>query len=304
MEPIPSPAPAPKGRSNTALLALVVLLLISNVALLYLYTQEKDEKEQTAQQMEAVSSEKENVTQLLENMLAQYDTLNTENEQLTTEMEAQKEQVEKLLDQVKRGTYDITKAKKEAETLRKIMKGYVVTIDSLRQVNQELLASKTATEQQLGEMTGQKQALEATTAEQQALIAKGSVLHTTAITASAVFLRSSGKQVDTQRANKAEMIKCCFTLGENKVVRSGDKMFYLRVISPDGQVLPASDANNRFTFNGVEGEYSVKREVNYQGAPTDACMFWTANDKMRTGQYIVELFEGGTSVSKTTFDLK
>ena len=49
----------------------------------------------------------------------------------------------------------MAKAKKEAETLRKIMKGYVVTIDSLRQANVELMAAKTATEQQLGEVSAQ-----------------------------------------------------------------------------------------------------------------------------------------------------
>lgn len=302
----PTPAPEGKRRSNTALLALVVLLLISNVALLYLYTQEKGEKETSIQQVQQVSSEKENVTKLLEDMLAQYDTLNTQNEGLKAEMDAQKEQIEDLMEKVKNGNYSLAKAKKEAETLRKIMKGYVVTIDSLRQVNQELLASKTATEQQLGEVSAQKSALESMTKEQQEAIERGSVLHTTAISANAVYLRSSGKQVDTERANKAEMVKCCFTLGENRLTKSGNKMLYLRAISPDGQVLRASDADNRFKFNGVEGEFSVRREVNYQNQPVDVCMFWSLpeGEKLTTGQYIVEIYEAGASVAKTSFDLK
>ena len=300
------PAQENQRRSNTALLALVVLLLISNVALLYLYTQEKGQKEQSVAQVAQVSSEKENVTKLLEDMLAQYDTLNTTNEQLTTEMEAQKQQIADLMEKVKNGNYSLSKAKKEAETLRKIMKGYVVTIDSLRQVNQELLAENTETKQQLGEVTGQKQALEAKSQEQEAAIARGSVLHTTALDARAVFLRNSGKQVDTERANRAEMVKCCFTLGENRMTNAGNKMLYLRVISPDGQVLAAGDSNNRFKFNGVEGEYSVKREVNYQNQPVDVCMFWSKAEgqTMSTGQYIVEIYEAGASVGKTTFDLK
>ena len=304
--PTPSPAPENKRRSNTALLALVVLLLISNVALLYLYTQQKDQAKQSDAQVVQVSSEKENVTKLLEDMLAQYDTLNTTNEQLTTEMEAQKEQIEDLVKKVKNGNYSLSKAKKEAETLRKIMQGYVVTIDSLQQANVQLLAEKTATEQQLGEVTGQKQALETKTAEQEAAIARGSVLHTTALDAHTVFLRSSGKQVDTERANKAEMVKCCFTLGENRMTTSGNKMLYMRVISPDGQVLASSDGDNRFKFNGVEGEFSVRREVNYQNQPVDVCMFWSKPEglTLNTGQYIVELYEAGASVGKTTFDLK
>jgi hypothetical protein len=302
-QPTTSPS-SPKGRSNAALLALVVLLLISNVVMLYLLMQKNKDVESTGQQLSQVTNEKDNVTKLLEDMLAQYDTLNTDNEQLRTEMSAQREQIEDLMDKVKRGNYDLSKARKEAETLRKIMKGYVVTIDSLNQVNLALQAENVATRQQLGEVTGQKQALEQQSAEQRALITKGSVLHTTAHSAGAVFLRNNGKQVDTERASKAEMIKSCFTLGENKVTMPGNKVIHMRIISPDGSVLPAGEADNRFSFNGVQGEFSVKREVNYQNQPLDVCMFYTATGKLATGQYIVEVYEAGALVSKTTFDLK
>jgi hypothetical protein len=298
------PSTGTKGRSNTALLALVVLLLISNVVMLYMLMQKDKDVETTGAQLTAVTSEKDNVTQLLEEMLSQYDTLNTENEQIRTEMEAQRQQIEDLMNKVKNGNYSLAKARKEAETLRKIMKGYVVTIDSLNQVNQALTAENLETKQQLGEVTGQKQALEQQTAEQKALIAKGAVLHATVHNAGALFLRNSGKQVDTDRASKAEMVKSCFTVGENRVTNGGTKMLYMRIISPDGSVLPANDADNRFTFNGVQGEFSVKREVNYQNQPVDVCMFYTASGKLSTGQYIVEIYESGSLVSKTTFDLK
>jgi len=295
---------APKSRSNAALLALVVLLLISNVVMLYLLMQSKEEVRVEQAENVKVSGEKENVTRMLEEMLAQYDTLETENEQLRTEMDAQKEQIENLLDQVKRGKYSLAKAQKEAETLRKIMKGYVVTIDSLNQANLQLTADKANLTQELGTVKGQKDALEQQSAEQQALIAKGSVLTATTMSAGAVLLRNNGTQVDPDRAKKAEMVQCCFTLGENRVARSGNKVLYLRIIIPAGKVLPASEANNRFRFDGVEGEFSVKREVNYQGVPVDACMFWTATGELRTGKYNVEVYESGGKVGRASFDLK
>jgi hypothetical protein len=293
-----------KNRSNTGLLLLVVLLLISNVVLLWMYMQSQKRGEETQAQVEQISSQKDDVTHLLENMLASYDTLKTENEQLTVEMEAQKEKIESLLEQVKRGNYDLSKARKEAETLRRIMKGYVATIDSLNQVNQQLTADKINLTQELGEVKGQKDALSSKAEELEGKIAKGSVLHTTSILANALFMRSNGKQVETDRAKKAEMVKCCFTLGENKVTTSGDKTLYMRVISPDGKVLRATESDNRFKFNGVEGEFSARREINYQNQPVDACIFWTGTDELRTGQYIVEVYEAGALVSKTSFDLK
>jgi hypothetical protein len=299
-----SPQGEKKNRSNTGLLLLVVLLLISNVVMLWMLMQRGKEVEQTQEQVQAISSEKDNVTHLLENMLASYDTLKTENDQLTTEMEAQKAQIGELLDRVKRGNYDISKAKKEAETLRKIMKGYVATIDSLNQANQLLTAENLTIKQELGEEKAQKDALTTQKQELEGKISKGSVLHTTTINAGALFMRNNGKQVETDRANKAEMVKCCFTLGENRVTNAGDKTLYMRVISPDGTVLPATDGDNRFKFNGVEGEFSARREVNYQNQPVDVCIFWTGTSELRTGQYIVEVYEAGALVSKANFNLK
>ena len=296
--------PGSKNRSNTGLLVLVVLLLLSNVVMFWLLMQRGKEVEQTQQQVASVTSEKENVTVMLENMLASYDTLKTDNEQLTVEMEAQRAQIEDLLDQVKKGNYSLAKARKEAETLRKIMKGYVVTIDSLNQANAALTAQNVGLTQELGEVKGQKDAL---TSEKEALegkIAKGAILHTTSINAGALFMRNNGKQVETDRAKKAEMVKCCFTLGQNSVTDSGNKTLYMRVISPDGSVLPAGDTNNRFKFNGVEGEYSATREVNYQNQAVDVCIFWNGSGEMRTGQYIVEIYESGAKVSEAKFTLK
>ncbi len=293
-----------KNRSNTGLLLLVVLLLVSNVVMLWMLMQRNKDVEQGEQQVAAITSEKENVSMLLENMLASYDTLKTDNNQLTTEMEAQKAQIEQLLTQVKNGNYSLSKAKKEAETLRRIMKGYVATIDSLNQANQLLTAENINVKQELGETQGQRDALAQEKDELAGVVAKGSVLHTTSITAGALFMRNNGKQVDTERASKAEMVKCCFTLGENSITKPGDKEVYMRVISPDGKVLPASEGNNRFKFNGVEGEFSARREVNYQNKPVDVCVFWTGYEEMRTGQYVVEIYENGAQVSKATFNLK
>ncbi len=296
--------PAPKNRSNALLLALVVLLLISNVVLLYLWNQKGDQAQDAQQQVLAVTGEKENVTKLLEDMLSQYDTLSTENEQLNAEITAQKEHIEDLIKQSRSSEAGRIKAKKEIETLKRIMQGYIGTIDSLNTLNQALTAENLTTKQELGEVKGQKAALETTSAEQQAVIARGSVLRSTVMTASGMFERSSGKQVDTDRAKKATQVKCCFSVGENLTAKAGPKTFYVRVISPDGSVLPAAEGNNRFQFNGVEGEYSAKREADYQNQPLDMCVYWKATGDMVSGQYIVEVYESGGQVGTTSFILK
>ena len=51
-------------------------------------------------------------------------------------------------------------------------------------------------------------------------------------------------------------------------------------------------------------EFSARREVNYQNQPVDVCIFWTGSEELRTGQYLVEVYEAGALVSKASFNLK
>lgn len=55
-------------------------------------------------------------------------------------LRAQQMQLEELVAKVNRAQYDLDKARKEAEVLRGLMKGYVVTIDSLSHVIRQLHA--------------------------------------------------------------------------------------------------------------------------------------------------------------------
>ncbi len=296
-----------KGGSNILLIVLVVILLIASGFLFWQNQQINKDLDRYEMRAEDLKQEKENVTGLLEEMLVQYDTLNSENDQLNAEMEGQREHIKELMKQVEKHKDDqwlIYKYRKEAETLRDIMKGYVVTIDSLNTLNIELTAEKLELEEQLGTVTGEKDELATQAESLQGQIAKGSVLHTTAINSGAIRVRSNGKQVETNKANRAEMIKTCFSLGENRITKGGTKNLYLRIISPDGKVLSSSDGDNRFKFKGVEGEFSVKREVNYQNEAMDVCMFWSVSEDIGTGQYIVEIYESEKNIGQATFDLK
>lgn len=75
---------------------------------------------------------------VLGSMMEQYDLLSVENEQVAAEMNLQRTQVDSLRAALNRGNYDLDKARKEAEVLRRIMTGYVVTIDSMNSANKAL----------------------------------------------------------------------------------------------------------------------------------------------------------------------
>ena len=58
---------------------------------------------------------------------------------MLAEIADQRGQIDRLMTRVKNGNWELGKVKKEAETLRSIMKGYVATIDSLNQLNLALI---------------------------------------------------------------------------------------------------------------------------------------------------------------------
>ena len=75
---------------------------------------------------------------MLGTMLDRYDWMRMENDQIISEMDVQRAQIDSLRAALDRGRYDLEKARQEAQVLRSIMSGYVVTIDSLIRTNKVL----------------------------------------------------------------------------------------------------------------------------------------------------------------------
>jgi len=244
----------------------------------------------------------------LQDMLIQYDTLTVTNEKMQNEIMGQRSQIEELLKQVDKHKDDawiIHKLKKEASTLRQVMKGYLVTIDSLNTLNVYLKEDNKLLSNELTKVNSQKEELANKTANLEGIITKGSVLPAMNLVGQAIRVRGSGKQIETNRADKAEMIKLCCTIGENKIAQHGKKDLYLRIISPDGEVLDDGTGSPKtFTFDKVSGKYSVKRDIDYAGQPQEVCVYYTVNSALSTGQYILELYESESKIGVAKFDLK
>lgn len=301
-----------QSNNNRTLYIIIGLLSLAVIYLGYQLTQKSTEVVEITGQYDTLTSEKSELEQGLQEMLQQYDTLNIENEEMRANIMQQKQEIEELLDRVqklkkddKALRWEIDKLKKEAGTLREIMKGYLVTIDSLNTQNKELVEENTQISQQLTNVSTQKDQLESQVNDQQEIIKAGSVLTAVTFSAEAIRVRSSGVQKETSRASRAEMVKSCVSLAKNNITKKGAKTLYLRVISPEGKVL--DDKNNigkTFNFNGVSGKYSAKRQFEYNGELQDICVYHTVSGELTPGQYIVEMYESGALVGKTSFDLR
>ena len=290
--------------NNKVYLAIIGILIVVCAALGYKLTTATNTVETHEETIEAQDLEREKLEIELQRMLISYDTLSTQNNMLTAEMAAQRAEIEDLLSRVKNKDWELHKLKKEASTLRDIMKGYIVTIDSLNTLNDSLFAVSHALEQHVGTVTGENEKLSQKLQTSEAIIATGLILQTTSVASAAIRLRSSGKQIETTKASRAEMLKTCFTLAENRIAKPGNKNIYLSIIDPNGKVLLAKEGESELTSDDEVGSFSVKRTVDYNNSQMDVCIFYTTTSELAVGDYNIFIYEGGTRIGSTTLSLK
>ena len=256
-------------------------------------------------------SDDETLKDNLTAILMEYDSLTFDNDQMLDSINQQKAHIQGLLDEVetlqnqkKRDWGKIYKLKKETETLREIMKGYIHTIDSLNTENTGLKNTIKDKDNQITDIKTDRDNIKNKNDLLNQTVALGSVLQTSGITANAIRIKSSGKQVETTRASRTSMIKSCFTVLENKIATPENKEIYMRIISPAGTELTNSEVVRFSMEGGREGIASVKRKVNYQNKNMDLCIYYEVETALEVGTYIVEIYAEGYQIGKSSFALK
>jgi len=297
-----------KRSRNTLYLIIIGILTILCGVLTWQFFEQKHRVEFITVEMGSLDTEKEALDTELADMLSQYEEMETENKEITAEMEEQKVKIQELMveaEKNKDNAYIIYKLKKETKTLREIMKGFVSTIDSLNTLNIVLREEKAVIKKELGE---QKDKYTTLVGEADVLADKvkiGQRLKAVNIEAMAQRVKSNGIHRETTKADRADKIKCCFTLSKNQIAETGMKDVFLRIIAPNGKVLAEnSDDTNMFDFNGVKGLYSVKRQIHYDNIEQDLCLYWEVKEKLPVGKYIVEAYADEADIGKTGFVLK
>ena len=305
------PAPSQEKESNKKYLIIIALLAVLSIVLGVLYFTSHTEVIEKTESISSLEVEQLQLKNDLQEMLIQYDTMTVDNDRLNAEIMGQQEQIKELLKQMEKhkdDAYIISKLKKEASTLRDIMKGYLVTIDSLNTMNIDLKKDNQFLAEELSETKTLAQKLETSKKDLEQIVATGSILQANGMSSVGIKVRNNGNQTEVNRANKTELIRTCAGIGENRISPPGKKTVYLRIITPDGVVLPSTDGeDNRFDFNGVSGKYSVKRQIEYQNEAMELCIFYTVDaegSELQPGKYIVEMYESGALIGKADFDLK
>ena len=122
------------------------------------------------------------------------------------------------------------------------------------------------------------------------------------LTPMAIRVATTGSQRETTRAKRAEMIKTCFTLLENRIAEKGQRTLFLEVIHPDGRLLPPGDRSPVAMPSGVPA--SAARVLDYNGDRVEACIFFNASEPFEAGVYTVHLVDDGERIATTDLILR
>ena len=132
------------NKLSLLIMAVVVLILIIAGAGYYIYQQ----KQQMNDLVEAYDLDKQTLEDEFNELSMQYEgyQFNVGNDSLMNLLSTEQAKVQRLMEELRTvkatNTKEIARLKKELETLRKIMRNYVVQIDSLNRANEQLQVEK------------------------------------------------------------------------------------------------------------------------------------------------------------------
>lgn len=299
-----------KSNKKKGLILWIIILLLmgTNGYTIWLLLQEQNRFVEQKVVTETVIVERDNVKSDLLVLQKDYEGIVAKDAAMQKDIDEKKARIEELIieaEKHKGDAYMLSKLRKEAETLRSIMQGYVRTIDSLNTLNQNLVAEKKTVLKQLDVEKEKQNTLVKEKEELKTTIAKGSILTCFNVSAKAVLFKKGGKkEIETTKARKTEKIKVSFSLGENKIAKSGEKTVYIRIMTPDGKELAKSyDETYKFTFNKSSGYYAGKETLNYANVEISGVTYCEGQGEFVPGNYVIDITCDGVVIGNGSIKL-
>ncbi len=252
-----------------------------------------------AEKTEFFRVEKDSLEGELRNIYFRYDTLETNSLELQVEMQQQKEKIEKLISMQAEDAYKIRMYRKEMETLRSVLRSYIVQIDSLNMQNQELMAENKQLRNTELRLSTEKEQLEKDKTQLEEIKDLATTLQASLM--DLVMLNKRDKKSD--RIRTAVKVRIDFVLRANNVAIAGEKKIFLRIIRPD-QVVLGSPELEMINIDGELVPASASRVINYENEDLPVSIFWANDGEIVPGEHVVELYSEGKLIGTASFVLK
>ncbi len=290
-------------KSNSSLKAIILVLSILLLGSLFYIFKLTTEVKTLHTEVTSTKTEKENVLLDLQKLKATYDAAIAENTSMSDELIAEREKVVGLMAQLEKSKGDVAslaKYKQKFLALQTKMNSLMQEVEVLKKQNQALTTNLDSTKVVLTDSKNYNQVLVGQNEELSKTVEKGSKLSVLNLKTGAYKLKSSGKQIETDKASRANILKVSFTIAENKIAKSGDKTYYIQVIDTKNNVL---GDKSTVEFGSESLTYSFTTSVKYENKTVNVSQDLPGK-KFEKGTYFVNVFDKSELVSKSSFTLK
>jgi hypothetical protein len=286
--------------SLKAVIAVLAVLLVGSLVYIFKVTSDVS----TVQtELKSSMTEKESVMKDLQDLKITYDAAISENTSMSDELIQERDKVVNLIADLKKSKGDVAslaKYRTQFIALQSNMKTLMAENEGLKKQNVTLTTQRDSTVVVLDETKKNVEALAGQNEELAKAVERGSKLTILNPRGSAFKLRNSGKQIETDKASRADVLRVSFTIAENQIAQSGDKTYMVQVIDSKNNVL-GDKKTESFGENTLT--YSFTTNVAYENKTVNVSQDLKGKDFAK-GTYYINIFNKGELVSKTSFVLR
>jgi len=281
-------------KTTTIILAVVALALAG--ALAWIWSQKSG-------LVHELEGEKAELTEQLLHLQSDFENLNSDYENINSQLDTSREQVALLIDKLSKteatNRAKIRQYEKELGTLRSIMRGYIVQIDSLNTLNKKLTADAAAARQEAAESRRANENLTRQVENLSGQVAAGAVIKARGLHVNAY----NGSDKVTDRSSRVTYLVATLSLVENEIAERGPVRVYVRVTDPNGNVLQNASSTTA-TIGGTPVATSASREVDYEGQEVEMSIYIKDVGEFVKGIYTVEAYTVNGSVGRAELMLR
>lgn len=234
----------------------------------------------------------------------QYDELKKgiKDDSLLSQLGREQERTKNLLEELRHvkstDAAEIKRLKKELETVRSVLRSFVMQVDSLQRENGRLTNERDVARSQLNDANSMISSLDQERAKLNDKVAIAAQLNASGI--SITPQKRSGKQA--KKSKDIERFMISFTINRNVTASTGNRTVYVRLMNPSGGVISGGSS---FTYENRTLECSATKSIEYTGEEQHVSLVVpTTNEYLSAGKYSAHIFCDGQMIGTTAITLE
>ncbi|AMD85370.1 hypothetical protein SAMN05444369_110103 [Capnocytophaga haemolytica] len=274
----------PKGGVLSKIIIALLVLATGGLGY-YTYSLNKDKDMKESE----LNSQKDQIIKELGALKGSYDKVVEDNKNVNQDLLDARERISRYIDSVqnmKLNIQDLARFKAQAFNLTKERDFLIKKNDSLMRANTAIRKDLDSVSVKLDNTNAKADSLARQASKLKEVVEAGSALQISKLYAQGI---KGEKNKITDRARGAEKIRVCFTVGGNRIAKSGSRYFYVKIVAPSGLTLGANDSTS---YNERTANFSTATNFIYENKSVDVCDFVSKTGKeFEKGTYKITVYD-------------